>query len=418
MCALPKSLAVCVLAAQLFPLLLVLMVLVVSGCGPRPQPTPESAFRAAQTPRLSDDLNLQQLANAIDEQRSALLRKPDKAMRFGSILVSQKTYANALNSLATELRSSSSTTEKLAYIQEHFDFYESYGRNSWGEILLTGYYEPIIAGSHRRTQALSHPVYAKPRDLLTIPLGPFSSRFQNENALKGRAEKNRVVPYFSRQEIDGDGALKGRGLELAWVDPIDAFFLQIQGSGTINFGRGKQEHLVYADKNGHAYIAIGKFLKEKIAPRPVTMQAIVDELKTMPPEERNLLLFKNPSYVFFTRSARRAVTSLGIPATPGRTIAADAAFAPKGALAFVSFSKPVFSQTDPSGTIPVSTEECGRFVLDQDSGGAITGTGRVDLFWGRGDDAGRYAGALQDSAQVWYLVPKELDVPEDLAQPY
>ena len=101
------------------------------------------------------------------------------------------------------------------------------------------------------------------------------------------------------------------------------------------------------------------------------------------------------------------MTSLGVPATPGRTVAADPAFAPKGALAFVSFSKPTFLKAEPTDAVPASSERVGRFVLDQDSGGAITGTGRVDLFWGRGDDAGRYAGALQDSARVWYLVPKD-----------
>jgi membrane-bound lytic murein transglycosylase A len=356
---------------------------------------------------------------AIDAQRGALVRKPEKPMRFGPTVVSQRAYAKALDRLATELRSRSTTEEKLAYIQYHFDFYETYGRESWGEILLTSYFEPVIRGSHSRTKAFSQPLYARPKDLLTVPLAPFSQRFQGEGSLKGRVQQDRVMPYFSREEIDGGGALKGRGLELAWVDPIDAFFLQIQGSGTINFGGSAREHLVYADKNGHAYVPVGKFLKEKIAPNPVTMQAIVDELKNMSPRERDALLFKNPSYVFFARSKQRAVTSLGVPATPGRTVAADPAFSPKGALAFVSFSKPTFSHAEPSDTVPASSEEVGRFVLDQDSGGAITGTGRIDLFWGRGENAGRYAGALQDSARIWYLVPKDLGepVPDNPGQP-
>ncbi len=330
-------------------------------------------------------------------------------MRFGPITMSQGAYAKALDRLATELRSPSGTGAKLAYIRDHFDFYETYGRESWGEILLTGYYEPIIRGSRSRTNTFSQPLYAKPKDLLTVPLAPFSQRFQGEGALKGRVQQEKVVPYFSREEIDGGGALKGRGLELAWVDPIDAFFLQIQGSGTIEFGNTSREHLVYAEKNGHAYIPIGKFLREQIAPKPVTMQAIVNELKKMSPAERDGILFKNPSYVFFARSKQRAVTSLGVPATPGRTVAADPSLAPKGALAFVSFSKPVFAHAETSDTAPTATEEVGRFVLDQDSGGAITGTGRIDLFWGRGDDAGRYAGALQDSARIWYLLPKDRD---------
>jgi membrane-bound lytic murein transglycosylase A len=218
--------------------------------------------------------------------------------------------------------------------------------------------------------------------------------------------EGKVTPYFSRGEIDSGHALKGRKLELCWVDPTDAFFLHIQGSGTVKLPHGEELFITYAEKNGQKYVPIGKYLKERLAPLPVTMQRIERVVKMMSEQERSDLFAKNPSYVFFTKSKRRAITSLGVPATPGRTIAVDSKFAPKGALALISFNKPLVDQPESvdSGTHP--TTRVSRFVLDQDSGGAITGTDHVDLFWGRGDEAKKVAGILQDKARIVFLVPK------------
>jgi membrane-bound lytic murein transglycosylase A len=239
-----------------------------------------------------------------------------------------------------------------------------------------------------------------------VPLSLFSERFKDEKALKARVVGDRIVPYFSREEIDGKGALQGKELELLWADPIDVFFLQIQGSGTVVLPNGEERHIVYADKNGHRYEPVGKFLKNKIAPYKVTMQRVEAALRSMSPHERDQMLFLNPSYVFFSLSKQRAITALGVPATPGRTIAVDPRFAPKGALAFLTFQKPSFHSSQAQGDDPGEFKEASRFVLDQDSGGAITGTGRVDLFWGRGDEAKRYAGVMQNHARILYLIPR------------
>ncbi len=217
---------------------------------------------------------------------------------------------------------------------------------------------------------------------------------------------DRVLPYFSREDIDGKNVLTGRSLELCYVDPVDAFFLHIQGSGTVTLSDGSQLYLNYAEKNGLRYEAVGKFLREKIAPLPITMQRVESALRTMSTQERNQILFRNPSYVFFRTNTERAVTSLGVPATPGRTIAADPKFAPKGALALVTFPKPVFAAGHETRPDPTTKQQVSRLVLDQDSGGAITGTARIDLFWGRGDDAKRHAGVVQERAQMLYLLPK------------
>ncbi len=391
-----------------FTHLLVLCAVVASGCGRPTTVSPEKAFRPISAERidLSDDLSFEGLEAAIAQQREILRKSGDTPMNFGAETVSRREYAEALDALVATLRSSEPADSKLTYIRNNFRFLEWYGGSDWGEILLTSYFEPIIPGSTTASAQFSQPLYEKPDDLVVIDLKKFSDRFKDEASLRGRVHEGKVTPYFSRGEIDSGHALKGRKLELCWVDPTDAFFLHIQGSGTVKLPHGEELFITYAEKNGQKYVPIGKYLKERLAPLPVTMQRIERVVKMMSEQERSDLFAKNPSYVFFTKSKRRAITSLGVPATPGRTIAVDSKFAPKGALALISFNKPLVDQPESvdRGTHP--TTRVSRFVLDQDSGGAITGTDHVDLFWGRGDEAKKVAGILQDKARIVFLVPK------------
>ncbi len=384
-----------------------LLALIAAGCARAPVSTPEQAFRDASPPALSDDLALEDLSAAIVADVTALRGSPEKVMRFGPRTITRGEYVTALEKLRHTLDSSSSVTDKLNYIKDNFSFMEFYGGDRWGEIFLTSYFEPLLAGSKTRTNKLNYPLYSRPHDLVTIPLAAFSERFKEERALKARVNGTDVVPYYSRQEIDGKQRLAGQGLELAWVDPIDAFFLHIQGSGTVAFHDGQEAYMTYADKNGHRYEPVGKYMRGIIGSQKITMQRIEQALRSMTPAERDSYLFKNPSYVFFNKSEKRAITSLGAPATPGRTIAVDPRYAPKGALALLTFKKPVFSPQYTPSDDPIAYETVSRLVLDQDSGGAITGTNRVDLFWGRGDEAKQYAGVIQDSAHIVYLLPKE-----------
>ena len=388
--------------------LLLVSIFVSTGCGRATLVSPDKAFRetSATSVEISDDLNFAGLVDAIAQQQNVLQKSGDTVMKFGEHRISRKEYGKALHDLSEVLLSQQSDESKLLFIRNNFRFLEWYGGKEWGEILLTSYFEPIIPGSIKRTERFSQPLYARPQDLVVVDLKKFSERFKDESSLRGRLHEGRVVPYFSRQEIDDAGALKGRKLELCWVDPTDAFFLQIQGSGTVRLPHGEDLFITYAEKNGLKYEPIGKFLKERLAPLPVTMQRIEGVVKTMTPQERSNLFAKNPSYVFFTKSQRRAITSLGIPATPGRTIAADPKYAPKGALALVTFNKPDLTKPTLTETGMPPTERVSRFVLDQDSGGAITGTDHVDLFWGRGDEAKKVAGILQDRARIVYLFPK------------
>jgi membrane-bound lytic murein transglycosylase A len=391
---------------QIKSLTLIVVLIALSACTRVPAKTPQEAFRGVSAPSLHDDLGLAQLAQAIRYQIDALRRSPNKVMIFGSETRTHAAYASALQGLLTELNGPGSLNEKLEYIRENFLFFEIFGKDNWGEVLLTSYFEPVVSASKRPTARFSRALFAKPNDLLTIPLAQFSERFTEEKPLKGRLLESKIVPYYTRQEIDGEQLLRGRGLELAWIDPIDGFFLQIQGSGTVQYEDGSEDHLVYADKNGHRYEAIGRFLKDQIAPNPVTMQRIETLLRSMPPSARDEILFKNPSYVFFNKSRTRAVTALGVPATDGRTIATDPRFAPKGAVAFLEYMRPDFRSTGPTEEADPGFTHASRFVVDQDTGGAITGTGRVDLFWGRGDDAKKFAGVMQHPARLIYLVPR------------
>lgn len=384
----------------------VLTIIMAVGCVRAPAPSPEQAFRETAPPALSDDLALTDLREAITADIQALQASPDKTMRFGPRSITRGAYADALASLLQVLSSTTPESDKLNYIRDNFTFMEFYGGERWGEVFLTSYFEPLLSGSATRTKTLNYPLYKRPSDLVTIPLASFSERFKEERALKARVDGSQVVPYYSRQDIDGKHKLAGRGLELAWVDPIDAFFLHIQGSGTVKFEHGEEVYMTYADKNGHRYEPVGKFMRNIIGSQKITMQRIERALRSMSSHERDSYLFKNPSYVFFNRSEKRAITSLGVPATPGRTIAVDPRYAPKGALALLTFQKPVFSPRHAPGEDPVSYDKVSRFVLDQDSGGAITGTNRVDLFWGRGDSAKQYAGIIQDAARIVYLLPK------------
>jgi membrane-bound lytic murein transglycosylase A len=396
-------------ATTLRALTTVLALLYLCGCARTLLPSPEAAFREISAPPLNDDLELGGLIEAIEAQRATLLRTSSKVMQFGPETITRGAYVEALDRLLVTLRSQATPEAKLAYIRDNFRFFEIYGGKKWGDILLTSYFEPVIPGSLKKTAVYSQPLYAKPADLVSIELSQFAERFRQEGLLKGRVFNDRVFPYFSREDIDGKNVLAGRALELCYVDPVDAFFLHIQGSGTVRLPDGSEIYLNYAEKNGLKYEAVGKFLREQLAPLPITMQRVESTLRSMNETERNRILFRNPSYVFFRKNSERAITSLGVPATPGRTIAADPKFAPKGALALLSFPKPVFAPGDEHRADPSYKQDVSRIVLDQDSGGAITGTARIDLFWGRGDEAKRHAGVVQERARIVYLMPRAVE---------
>ncbi len=348
------------------------------------------------TPPLSDDESFLGLTDGVRQTVEYLRKSPLKEMFFGGISITRGEYAKALSDLLSAWNTIETEAGRLSYLRENFIFLRSQGATNQNKILLTGYFEPVLTGSKVPTATFSQPLYGKPPNLLDLRLDRFSKRFAEESPLRARATEGEVLPYFSRAEIDGpQKALAGQNLELVWVDPIEAFFLHIQGSGTVRLNDGEEIFLNYADKNGHRYEAIGKVVKERTGAQRIAMHDIVSYLRSINIRERDEILFKNPSYVFFRRSHQRATTASGIPAVSGRSIATDPSVFPKGALAFLSFRN------------PIDNSQISRFVLDHDTGGAIKGAGRVDLFCGRGENAKKMAGPLQDTeAEIYYLYPR------------
>jgi membrane-bound lytic murein transglycosylase A len=260
-----------------------------------------------------------------------------------------------------------------------------------GTGLVTGYYEPEIA-AFRDARPGAVPVLGVPPDLVEIALGDFLADLQGRT-IRGRWDGGRFRPYFTRAEIE-DGALSGHAPVLAHADPIDLFFLQIQGSGRLRFPDGTVERLGYAGQNGHAYVAIGRLIRERgLHPKP-GMAEIRDYLAANP-EAGRALMRENPSYVFFARRDANTdgpLGSLGVPLLPRANVAADPAVMPLGA--------PVWLRTEVDGT---------RFeavMVASDTGGAIRGANRFDIFFGSGAEAERVAGALSSRGEALILLPK------------
>jgi membrane-bound lytic murein transglycosylase A len=238
------------------------------------------------------------------------------------------------------------------------------------DALVTGYYEPILEGARIRSDAFQTP-------LLKLPPDP--SR------------------HATRAEIEG-GALDRFHLALAWVDPIEAFFLQIQGSGRIRFADGTEMRVLYAGSNGAAYVSLGRVLVTcgTMTTEQVSLASLKSWLRDHP-DQAKTLMDANPSYVFFqTRPGEGPLGTQGTVLSPGRSLAVDPEFYLLGAPIFVDLAQP--------GQAPIQ-----RLTLAQDTGGAIKGVLRGDVFWGAGDSAGAQAGGMRAFGRYYVLLPKTLD---------
>jgi membrane-bound lytic murein transglycosylase A len=238
---------------------------------------------------------------------------------------------------------------------------------------------------------------------MKIDLAPFSPKYKGEK-ITGRVAGKTVVPYYNRNEIANSKVLEGRARKLAWIkDPVDLFFLQIQGSGKIYLDNGNTINVHYNDTNGHPYRSIGKLLLDegKISREEMSMQKIREYLHSHPEEAENILNY-NPSYVFFKIEKDGPLGCLNVKLTPGRSIALDRRIFPLPALTFVETQKPLINA---AGQIHAWTN-FGRFVLSQDTGGAIRGPGRADLYWGSGSYAEIAAGHMQHPGRLYFLILK------------
>ncbi len=290
-----------------------------------------------------------------------------------------------------------------AFFEQRFQPWQATQEDGTPDGLITGYYEPLLKGDRIRTKRARYPLYAAPDDLITVDLASVYPELKSLR-LRGRLVGNKLVPYPTRKEIEtsAQGAGNGfRGKPIAWAeDPVDLFFLQIQGSGRIELPDGSHMRVGYADQNGYPYQSIGKLLVERgeLKLEQASMQGIKD-WGAKHPDKLPELLASNPSFVFFRElpdGLPGPLGSLGVPLTGGRSIAVDPKYIPLGT--------PVFLAT----TQPNSTQPLNRLVMAQDSGGAIRGGVRADFFWGFGNAAGELAGRMKQRGRMWVLLPKTL----------
>ena len=389
----------------------VAVILLLSGCAGIPPtdisvpPYPLVKYEEHENSFLADDLDDDSLVRAIDFSLEYYRRLPDDmAVKFGGERYTVADLKESLEIFRAIVTAGEEPGERWRRIEDSFDFYRASGRTGKGDVLITGYYAPVLEGSLTQTPEYRYPIFRRPDDHIMIDLGKFDRSCTGER-LTARVENGQALPYYTRRNIDIEGCLDGRGYEIAWLaDPVDVFFLHIQGSGIIRLPDGSSMYVSYACANGRPYRSIGKLLIDsgKLTSRETTMQRIKQYLREHPDEMEDVLAH-NESYVFFRIVGDGPRGSLDVPVTEGRSIATDASLFPRGALAFIEARKPV---ADDAGNI-VSWIPFSRFVLNQDAGGAIKGAGRVDLFCGDGDYAELMAGNLKESGALYFLVMKK-----------
>ena len=288
------------------------------------------------------------------------------------------------------------------YFKKYFNVYLATNMDGSETGMITGYYEPVLKGSKVKTSHYKVPLYTTPKDLITVDLGEVYPELKSKR-LRGKLVGNKLVPYLSRADIDGQGAPLA-GNEIVWVeDPVEAFFLEIQGSGIIHFDNGDIMQIGYADQNGYPFKAIGSALiqKKEITMAEASMEGIKSWAKKNISKLREFLNM-NASYVFFRKLPNDLpgpIGALGVSIEAERSVAIDPKFIPLGA--------PIFLST----TQPNTSDPLERLMVAQDTGGAIRGGVRADFYWGSGDEAGRKAGAMKQQGKIWALLPKDYVFP-------
>ncbi|MEQ8195512.1 MAG: murein transglycosylase A [Rhodospirillales bacterium] len=271
------------------------------------------------------------------------------------------------------------------------------GESSGGSAgLFTGYYEAELRGSWHKTARFNTPIYARPKDLIAVDLGEFLPELKGRK-ISGQVRGDALVPYHDRARIDR-GALAGRGLELLWVDSaVDAFFLHVQGSGRVAMTDGSVVRVGFAARNGRPYVAIGRVLIDRgaLSRDAVSMQSIRAWLAANP-REAAAVMAQNPSYIFFRRlKEANPIGAQGVALTPGRSLAVDRRFVPLGAPVWLATRDPL------NRSAPLR-----RLMIAQDTGSAIKGPVRGDVFWGFGREAAERAGRMKEPGTYYLLLPK------------
>lgn len=380
-----------------------ILILLTSGCAPTKETVMER-ISARSYPKFSDDMRFDALEYSISQSLVYLYKIPvDRQFVFGNDRYTAQHMIRSLEYFLNYVETRPSTDDLDKFIRSNYIVYRSVGRNSNGEVLYTGYYEPHLRGSLNPSEEYRFPIYARPSDLVTVDLSLFDEKYAGQKII-GRLAGQTVVPYYDRNEIDSAGALDGKAGVLVWVnDPIDVFFLQIQGSGKVYLDSGEVLNVHYQTSNGRPYRSIGTFLIEdkQISVDDMSMQKIREYLKNHP-DKMSVVFNYNPSYVFFKIEPDGPLGNINVKLTPGRSLALDRRIFPAAALVFIETEKPL---VDGFGQIE-SWQRFSRFAVNQDTGGAIRGPGRADLFFGDGPYAEIAAGHLKHTGKLYFLVLK------------
>ena len=386
------------------------VALAIVGCAARDKPLPElkppvtPAAQAPQRTRLSTTTGI--VFKPVSWKELPAWNEDNVAGAWSAfaascrVLSAQTAWRGVCDS-ASRLQAPDADTARR-FFENNFAPYRATSAENIDDGLLTGYYEPVLRGSRTASARYRFPVYGVPDDLLVLDAADVYPETKGV-AVRGRLEGKRIVPYYDRAAIESSRA-RLRGKELAWVeDPVELFFLHVQGSGRIALENGGQMRVAFADHNGRPYQSIGRVLIERgaLTADQASMQGIKAWVAANPGELRSLLDM-NPRYVFFRElpsSADGPPGALGVPLTPRRSLAVDSRYIPLGA--------PVFVST----TWPNSNRPLNQLMFAQDTGGAIRGPLRGDFFWGSGDDAAREAGRMRERVRMWVLLPVDVSPP-------
>jgi membrane-bound lytic murein transglycosylase A len=363
-------------------------------------PLPQT-IAPATTKNFDDDLRNEGLSVAIRNHLDVLdYQDPNKMLPMGGRQIPVRRITSTLRAFLDLINQELSTEEFARQIEDKFEFIRT-GKGSNLEALFTGYYTPVIPASKTQSSEFNFPIYKKPYQLS-------KNRLFVRHRTPGKSYATLKFidgPNYTREDIDGFNALQDSGLEIAWLqDEMERYFLHIQGSGILEFPNGERQGVQFAGTNGYRYKSVGKHMLETGALNPSqgSMQGIKKHFNERP-QDIPKYLYKNKRYIFFEFSDGTPRGSSGTPVIANRSIATDTSIYPQGGLAFISSQKPVL---DSSGEI-AKWEPFTRFVLNQDTGSAIKGLGRVDLYFGIGKRAGQLAGRYMQKGNLYFLLLKD-----------
>jgi peptidoglycan lytic transglycosylase A len=375
-------------------------LLILNGCAKPPL----DIVAHRDLPQFTDDLELDGLLTGAVRHLHYLNELPnDSTFTLGSDTYPVSWLRESMNSFIDVLKQDPSSEELARIVGENYTIYQAGGRKDHprGEMLITGYYEPLLRGSLTKEGVFQYPLYSPPASLVQTK-DPKSGKM----LFKRKKVQGQLIPYWTRQEIKEENIASGN--ELVYLDnPVDAFILHVQGSGKIQLADGSVRSIHYAASNGLEYFSIGKLLVDqgKMTLEEASIPSIRKYLREHP-EEQETILNHNIKFIFFNWAVNGdPVGSLGEQLTAGRSIAVDPDVLPQETLAFLVSRKPVLNDAgDITEWIPMQ-----RFVYPQDTGSAIRGSGRADLFWGNGNYARQAAGSMKEEGALYFLIKNSFE---------